>query len=219
MHRPGGSGRVTALVVTFVLLCSSCATTGSIPAVPAANPTVSPTGPAADQPPSTEAEKVPKPPDPEAPSTYQPVTRNGKKPNPTIKAGNGGMSEAAVVKYADGVWLRIDRLRHGAEQGEGPGAFPGRAHTAITLSLHNRSSRTIDLTQVVVTATYGSPARVAPAVYEDPGARDFGTRVQPGDSASATYVFAIPPDQLSEVGLTVDFDGIHLAARFAGAAR
>jgi hypothetical protein len=219
MHRPGGSGLIIAFVVTFVLLCSACGATGSIPAVPAANPTGSPSGPAADQPTRTESLNVPKPLDPEAPSTYRPVTRNGKKPNPTIKAGSGGLSEAAVVKYSDGVWLRVDRVRHGVERVQGPGAFPGRAHTAITLSLHNRSARTVDLTQVVVTATYGSPARMAPAVYEDSAARDFGTRVRPGGSASGTYVFALPPDQLGKVGITVDFDGVHVAAKFAGSAR
>jgi hypothetical protein len=147
------------------------------------------------------------------------VARNGRKPNPTIRAENGGLSKGAVVKYSDGVWLRVDRVRHGVEQGQGPGAFPGRANTAITLSLHNRSSRTIDLTQAVVTATYGSPPRVASAVYEDSAARDFGTRVGAGGSASATYVFAIPRDQLGKVGITVDFDGLHVAAKFAGAAR
>ena len=219
MNRPGGSGLVTALVAIFVLVCSGCAATGSTPAVPAANPTVSPNGPAEDQPTRTEAEKVPKPPDPEAPSSYQPVTRNGKKPNPTIKAGNGDLSAAAEVRYSDGVLLRIDRLRQGVEQEQGAGAFPGRAYTAVSLSLHNRSSKVVDLTQVVVTATYGSPARLASAVYEDSAAQDFGSRVQPGGTASATYVFASPPDQLGKVGITVDFDGIHLAAKFSGAAR
>jgi hypothetical protein len=187
--------------------------------VPAAAPTASPTGPAADQPTGTDTEKVAKPLDPKAPATYQPVTRNGKKPNPTVNAKKGGLAEAAVVKYSDGVWLRIDRLRHGVEQEHGPGSFPERPNTAISLSLHNGSSSTIDLTQVVVTATYGSPARVASAVYEDPAAQDFRSRVQPGGSASATYVFAIPPEQLDNVGLTVDFDGIHIATTFAGAAR
>jgi hypothetical protein len=147
------------------------------------------------------------------------VTRNGKKPTPTIEARRGGLSQAAVVKYSDGVWLRIDRLRHGVEEARGPGAFPGRAYTAITMSLHNRSSRTIDLTQVVVTATYGSPARVASPVYEDSAARDFGTRVRRGGSDSATYVFALPPNQLGKVGITVDFDDVHVAARFEGATR
>ena len=206
MHRRGGSGWITAVVVTLVLLCSACAATGSLPAVPAANPT-------------TEPGKVSRPPDPEAPSTHQPVTRNGRKPNPTIRAASAGLSRGAVVRYSDRVWLRIDRVRHEVEQGQGPGAFPDRAYTAITLSLHNGSSRTIDLTQAVVTATYGSPARVASAVYEDSAARDFGTRVRKGGSASATYAFAIPRDQLGKVGITVDFDGLHVAAKFVGAAR
>lgn len=212
MHRRGGSGWITAVIVTLVLLCSACAARESIPAVPAANPTDSPSTP-------TQPRKDYTPPDPEAPSTYRQVTRNGRKPNPTIGAKSGGLSERAVVKYSDGVWLRVDRIRHGVEQGQGPGAFANRPYTAITLSLHNRSSRTIDLTQVVVTATYGSPARMASAVYEDSAARDFGTRVGAGGSASATYVFAIPRDQLGKVGITVDFDGSHVAAKFAGAAR
>jgi hypothetical protein len=218
VYRIGGSGPITALVVTFVLLCSACGA-GSIPAVPATDPTASPSRPAGDGSGRTEAEKVPSPPDPTAPSTYRPMTRQGKKANPTIRAGSGRLSRAATVKYSDGVLVRFDGLRHGVEQAEGTGAFPGRAHTAFTLSVLNRSPQTIDLTQVAVTATYGSPARIAQAVYDDSAVRDFGTRVPPGGSASATYAFAIPRDRLGSVGLTVDFDNRHAAARFAGAAR
>ena len=147
VYRLGGSGPIAALVLTFVLLGSACGASQPIPAVPAADPT------------PTAAETLERPLDPEAPSTYRPVSRHGKKPNPTIKAGSGGLSPASAVRYSDGVWLRVDRLRRGVEQSRGPGAFPGRDHTAVTLSLHNRSDTTIDLTQVVVTATYGSPAR------------------------------------------------------------
>jgi hypothetical protein len=145
------------------------------------------------------------------------VTRNGKPPDPAIKAGSGGFSKAAPVKYPDGVRLVVDRVNHGAEQGQGPGAFSGRPYTAFTLTLHNGSPRTIDLTQVVVTATYGSPARLASPVYEDASARDFSVRVQPNGSASAMYAFAIPPKQLGKVGITVDFDNMHVAAKFGGA--
>lgn len=226
MRRLGGSGYFTALIVTFVLLCSSCGTTSTIPAVPAANPTADPTAnPTASRPDSAEnqsgraeRDRV-APPDPVAPSTYRPMARQGRKSDPTIKAGTGRLSRAATVKYSDGVLLRFDGLRHAVEQAEGTGAFPGRAHTAFTLSVINRSSQPVDLTQVAVTATYGSPARIAPAVYDGSAVRDFGTRVPPGGSASATYAFAIPPDDVSRVGLTVDFDNRHAAARFVGAAR
>ena len=219
VYRLGGSGPIAALIVTLVLLGSGCEATGSIPAVPAANPTASPTGSAENRSGRAERDRVSASLDPVAPSTYQPMIRQGRKPGPKIEAEPGRLARAATVKYGDGVLLRFDRLVHAVEQGEGPGAFPGREQTAFILSVLNRSSFPVDMTQVVVTATYGSPARVAPAVYDGPAVHDFGTRVPPGGSASATYAFAIPRDQLGEVTLTVDFDDRHGAAGFTGVAR
>jgi len=83
--------------------------------------------------------------------------------------------------------------------------------------LTNGSSHTIDLNQVVVTAMYGTPARIASPVYTAASVRDFAGTVQTGQSASAEYAFAIPAKQGRKVVVMVDLDGAHAAAEFHGA--
>lgn len=223
-NRLGGSGFVTAAVSVILLLGASCAAPGPTPSAPTVSPTPGSQGPATAAPsspqPSGAGAQTAKPADPTAPATYRPAERNGKKPEPTIKGGNGSFSKARGVTYPDGVSLRVDAIRQGTEKGQvGPGAFPGRAYTAFSLSLHNRSPRALDLTKVVVTAMYGSPARLAPPVYGAARARDFDTKVRAGATATATYLFAIPSQQRGKVTIIVDFDESHVAARFSGAAR
>jgi hypothetical protein len=84
------------------------------------------------------------------------------------------------------------------------------------MTVHNRSRHALDLNAVVVTTMYGSPARIAAPVYEDSSGSDFGGKLAAGRSASARYVFAIPSGQGDRVVTMVDFDDVHLAARFTG---
>lgn len=201
----------------LVLLCSACAapgsgdTTGAPPTTAVSSTSSVPAG----QP----LASVPKPVDRLAPSAYVPVIRHGNRPSPSVHARAGSFSPAGPATYTDGVSLTVNRVSHRVESGEGPGVFPGRPYTAVFLTLHNRSTKAIDLNQVVVTATYGSPARIASPVYEDPAANDFAGTVRRGGSASATYLFAIPPRGRAGVVMVVDFDGAHVAARFTGALR
>lgn len=162
---------------------------------------------------------VSRPADRLAPPAYVPVIRHGKKPSPSIHPRAGRFSPTAPATYPDGVSLTVNRVKHGVETGEGPGVFPGRPYTAFFLSLRSRSPHPIDVNQVVVTATYGSPARIASPVYEGSAARDFAGTVKRGGSASATYVFAIPPGGGTGVVVVVDFDDTHVSARFTGAMR
>lgn len=206
-----------AAVLCGVLLVAAAFGSGGTSAATAA--------PAAAQPPPADvvepdpgdvAAGVAAPVDPAAPPAYQPVARNGKRPQPTVVANRGGFSAAAPVNFPDGVSVRVDKVARGTEQGEGPGVFRGRPHTAFTLSLTNGSTSPIDLTQVVVTATYGSPPRLASPVYEGAAAADFTGTVAPGATASATYLFAIPPGQARSAVMTVDFADSYAAATFTG---
>jgi hypothetical protein len=88
----------------------------------------------------------------------------------------------------------------------------------FTLRFDNGTDKPIDLDEVVVTATYGNPARVARPTYGE-AARDFYGSVKPGAKAGATYSFSVPTDELDGVRLTVDFDGLHAPATFTGEAR
>jgi hypothetical protein len=152
-------------------------------------------------------------PDRLAPSGYRPVIRHGRTPRPTVTPTTGNGGGQRTVAYGDGISVQLTKVSQSVEQGQGPGVFPGRPHTALTLTLVNRSTRTLDLSQVVVTALYGSPARLASPVYEDPAARDFTGTVKPGGSATAVYVFSVPTTATGSVTAIVDFDDVHVAAR------
>jgi len=161
-----------------------------------------------------------RPADPEAATAMAPVTRGGKAPLVITKASaQGSMSAGGDVTYSDGVTIRIDDVRNGVEQGQGPGVFHGRPYTVLTLVVLNGSPAAVDLNQVVVTATYGSPAIEASPVYEDPQAQDFSGVAAPGGSASAMYAFAIPPSGRGSAALQVDFDAAHDPAVFSGGLR
>lgn len=160
------------------------------------------------------------PADPEASTATAPVTR--RNPAPLVKAkafAPGTLSRLATVSYPDGVVVRVDAVRNGVENGHGAGVFNARAFTAVTLTVANGSATPVDLNEVVVTATYGSPALVASPVYEDPGAQDFSGIAVPGGSLSATYAFAVPPRDRGSAGLQVDFDSAHDPAVFGGGLR
>ncbi len=154
--------------------------------------------------------------DPEAPETYRPVARSGQPGKPTVNAAAGRFSSSAPVRYPDGISVTVDSVTRRIEQGSGPGVFPGRRQTAITLTITNGTARPLDLTQVVVTTTYGVRPRVAAPVYDHPSAADFAAVVPAGGAATATYVFAIPPGQAKNAVTRVDFDAVHAAATFTG---
>jgi hypothetical protein len=212
-----GMLRLVACMFGLVVLCAACASpagsvaAGAPPAAVPGAPSLEPVDPSAGP--------VVRPLDPEAPSSYVPVVRDGHSPRPTVKAGKGGFSPAAPVVYSDGVSVTVNRISHGVEKGQGPGVLPERPYTAIYLSFDNGSGQAIDLNQAVVTTTYGSPARIASPVYEDPAAQDFAGTVDPGNSISATYLFAIPPNERASVVVMVDFDAVHVAAEFTGGMR
>lgn len=215
--------RCTAVAVA-VLLSASCGSSGGASAsgedslvggaeAASSGAQAASSGAASEEAP---AAAPPRPLDPEAPSTYRPVVRPGKPAHPVVAAAEGRFAATAPATYSDGVSVRVDRVTRRVETGEGRGSFPGRPQTAITLTLTNGSSRTVDLTQVVVTTTYGTPPRFASPVYEHPDAGDFTGTVEPGGTASATYVFSIPPGQARSAVMMVDFDSVHGAAEFTG---
>jgi hypothetical protein len=206
MSGSGGDRAVNSAVLGFLLAVSGCA-----------SPAIRTTALPADGPTTTSSQPASKPQDLTAPSTYQPILRNGQRPHPTVKAPVGGFSASTPAKYPDGLRIKVLRVSQGVEKGRGPGVFPGRTHTALAISLTNGSPHAIDLNQVVVTAIYGTPARIAQPVYKAAPVRDFAGTVKTGQSASAMYAFAIPANQVRKVVVMVDVDGVHAAAKFAGA--
>lgn len=200
----------SAATFVIVALCSACVAPGPV-AVPAADPTVTvapgagPTG-----------RPVPQS-DPTAPASYRPVKRQGRQGPPTYRGGNARFTKKDAVRYADGTLVRIVETRQHVEQGQGPGSFSGRPYTTLAVSVTNGSAKSIDLSQVVVTSQYGSPARLAAPVYENASVTDFSGPLQPGSAATAVYAFAIPTGDTKRVETIVDLDSEHAPAHFSGA--
>jgi hypothetical protein len=151
---------------------------------------------------------------PLAPASVEPVIRDGVRPHPSISADPEPFDRP--VTYPDGVTFAVTGIHQGRVAGQGPGVVAG-PKTTFHLRFTNGSSRAISLDQVVPTAEFGSPARLARPVYDD-RTQDFGTTVKPGATTTATYAFSIPKDQLSHVVIHLDFDGRHVAATFRGSA-
>jgi hypothetical protein len=157
--------------------------------------------------------------DPQVRLKYQPVLRGKKVPGTIVPASAVRLFASAAVRYSDRVLVSITKIVGGKEKGSGPGIFPGRPYAAISIRLTNHSPAALDLNQVVVSTQYGSPARLAAAVYNDASARDFFGILKPGGSATATYLFAIPPQNRGNVVTIVDFDSAHAPATFNSASR
>lgn len=168
------------------------------------------------EPVETPKTKLPRPSDPLAPNTMAPVIRGGTRPHPALTARPEPF--AKPVTYPDGLQLRVTGITQGMVTAQGPGSFPGQPTTTFSVTLTNRSKKPVTLNQVVATATYGMPARLARPVY-DAASQDFGGTVRPGASARAVYAFSIPSGDLGRVTVIVDFDGTHTAATFRGAAK
>lgn len=178
-------------------------------------------GPNDGTPSASEHQKLPKgastaiPMDPLASKSLAPVERSGKAAHPSVRTVGGVKPFTQSVKYADGLQLTITKMTQGKVTGQGPGVFPGRAVTDFYVTLTNGTKKTLSLDVVVVTVTYGTPARLAHFVY-DGNSVDFAGTIKPGKSGKAVYGFSVPAADLSNVTMTADLDGIHQLAVFKG---
>lgn len=186
------------------------------PGVSSAKPTGPSTRPSSDGPP-----KLPKgvttqnPKDPLAPRTTKQVARNGRSAHPTIATAGGPKPFDKGVNYEDGLRLTVSRVTQGKVAGHGPGVYPGRPVTTFHLELMNGSKNQLKLGVVVLTVTYGTPARIAHAIY-DPESVDFSGVIRPGKTVRAAYGFSIPIGARRHVTLTADIDSKHHLAIFRG---
>lgn len=216
--RTSNGKRVFPLALVIFLFCAACAAPGVRPAGEGAAQPVSATVassvmPAIDEP--TTSRDVGNAVDPLAAAMISPV-RRGPVAGSKIDAKSGAFTKSLPVVYDDGVVVSVRSLNAGTEKGRGVGALPGRAYAGFSVSVKNGTAFALDLNQVVVTTTYGSPRRIAAPVYEDPSAQDLSGILQPGQSASSAYYFAVPVEHRKNVSATVDFDSQHVPATFTG---
>jgi hypothetical protein len=205
-------GACTAALVCAMLLVVGCASSdgGQAGALNQPPPTSGHTPPVNTPPVST-----PQIVDPVAPP-FTPVMRNGVAPRPSIRADRVPFTKPA--RYPDHVTLRILSIDQDVTSGHGPGEIPGRPLTTMRIRFANGSTKPVNLNEVVVTVVYGADRRLAAPVYQD-NAADFHSTIAPGGSTLATYAFSVPTSDLGNVTMTVDFDELHAAATFVGAAK
>jgi hypothetical protein len=196
-------------------------TTAAAPATPPAEP--APTDPEAT--PTPGAEAVPAPvtgaeaatgaaPAPATEAQAAPLVAREGVPAAarTVAAAPAGFT--APAEWADGASVAVTAARQQVSSGSGPGALAGQPQTLFTLEVRNGATGPLDLNAVVVQATYGEGAQASP-LY-DGATLDFSGSLEPGATATAVYSFAIPADELSEVSLSVDVDGMRFPAVFTG---
>ncbi|MEP7019962.1 MAG: hypothetical protein ABI808_04885 [Pseudonocardiales bacterium] len=142
-----------------------------------------------------------------------------------MPAGSSRVPKAAITaastpfnkpaRYPDGIALQILGVTQRTITETGPGAMTGKPKTTFTVKFTNDSHRVIQLNQVVVSVSYGPSHALAAPVY-DGGVNDFAGSVAPGKAVQTQYAFSIPTASLSNVRMSVDFDGLHTAATFVG---
>jgi hypothetical protein len=209
-----GPRRLLTTGLLLAIVCGSGAACSSTrAATPQASTVASSTGSKPSPEPSGTASR---PPDPIV-KTVPPVQRKGAKPA-SQRLNSPAAAFTGQVRYTDGVTLQVLSIAQGTSSGKGPGVFVGSPRTALTIKVTNDTSRPLALNGVVVSLLYGTPQRMASPVYED-SAHDLAGTVAAGKSATAVYMFSVPTKELSQVTMTVDFDGTHAAAVFRGSVK
>ncbi|MGY1595219.1 hypothetical protein ACI79D_24870 [Geodermatophilus sp. SYSU D00708] len=209
---------VLVLVLLAGLLLVLTVGRDDAPGSPAAAPSASAPASTTDEP-GTDPEATPTPTEPVAPVTEAAapslVARAGvDEAARTVEAAPAAFT--APAEWSDGASVRVVEARQQVTGGRGPGDLAGQPQTLLTLELTNGTDAALDLNAVVVQAAYGDGASQAAPLY-DRETVDFGGTLEPGDTATAVYSFAIPDDQLDRVSLSVDVDGTRFPAVFSGA--
>lgn len=210
-RRTGSAALLLALALAAPSLtaCSS----GPVPAAATATSTGTATAHPDDDTPTGTASRGA---DPLVTSTGQ-VTRGSSAPAPSVTAPAGALrgTSAVALSYPDGVKVSLDKVTRGTTVANGPGTFNGLSYLALTLQVTNGARAALDLNQVVVSLRYGSPQRMAQAVYQQ-GATDFTGSLPSGGTGTATYLFTEPQPASASAQLVVDLDGTHTPATFSG---
>lgn len=206
---------VVVLLAALVLVLT---TTGDDDRRPAAAPAPSTAAPATEEP-TPDPDALPAPTEPvAAPATEAAaadvVIRQGVPESArTVQASQADFAQPA--QWSDGASVRVVGAAQGVTQGSGPGARAGQPQTVFTVELTNGTDAPLDLTGVVVQATYGSGTQASP-LYDE-ATVDFGGVLAPGTTATGVYAFTIPAGELGAVSLSVDVDGYRFPAVFSGA--
>jgi hypothetical protein len=123
----------------------------------------------------------------------------------------------ATAHFGTGLSLRVTRLEQVRGVAHGPGEVAGPA-VRMTVRLTNRSTEGISLESVVLAVSYGADQTPASPLH-GPGGRAFSGTLEPGASATARYVYAIPDAGRDRVRMVASYTGDAPAVALAGAVR
>lgn len=130
---------------------------------------------------------------------FEPGTGNTVATEPEVTAAPGSISQPAIVD--DGTSIRVARIEHVQGEATRPGEVGGPA-LRLSIEVDNHGSERVALDATVVDLSYGDPPTSAVRLVE-PGSVPFPATVEPGDTTTAVFVFAVPEDQRSDIAITV----------------
>lgn len=188
---------VVTLAASVLSGCSSAAAPGSGSSAGASSDTATPTLAASE-------------PNPSPSGSGQTPDISGLPTRSLIK-DEVGLEQAAA--FGDGVKAEITDVRRVKSDGVGVGDL-ATPSVAVTVQITNGSKRPIDATAVNVNGYYGADLRPASVQPTDTRNDPIGRSIGPGESATGTYVFALPSD--SRAIFTVAYSGSSPLVAFKG---
>ncbi|WP_345762197.1 DUF4352 domain-containing protein [Diaminobutyricibacter sp. McL0608] len=142
------------------------------------------------------------------------VHRAGELPA-AKKAAATAATFATKSGYPDGVTLAVSDFARGTTTDQGKGEITGAPFIIIAVTVHNGSTKPLNLAAVVATLKYGSNLVAAPYYGTEAKVGDFYGTLAAGKDQVATYGFQLPKST-NQATLYVDLDGAHQPAAFTG---
>jgi hypothetical protein len=127
-------------------------------------------------------------------ATPDPGTASGFAQKPTSLQSDGELTSEVSVSLSS--MKAVEGKAGGAGEVSGPALL-------FTVTIDNRSAKALNLSSTVVTVTYSS--KLTPSSEFVSKRKGFPTVVKAGAKATATYTFAVPLSQRSDVRVTVDY--------------
>ena len=199
----GESRGAVAPIVGALLLCVSMAACGSSNAgdsdpegSASAAPELASETPSEVSSPVATAPETPDVAVPEAVEPGEPVEVDGREVLPPVDLAD------AVAPSSDGVTIWLEDFTALEQAGGRPGEVGGPA-IQFDVLVHNDGEEPIDLATLVVTVAYGADRTPAEDVIGEESLPLVGT-VEPGTTVRGTMVFVVPPEERSNVLVSVD---------------
>ena len=135
---------------------------------------------------------------PEAVDSGEPTEIDGRQVLPPVELDD------AVTDAADGLTVWLEQLTSVDQAGSRPGDIGGPA-VQFDLLIHNEGPESLDLATLVVAVAYGEEEIPAEDVLTEES-RPLTGMVEPGETLRGVVVFVVPPEERSEVAVTVDIE-------------